>query len=188
MLKNAMFMRKNQFKSVSKSILALLISLISNGLLAQQQGFASKSNSDFWKNVQFGGGIGLAFGSGYTDISLSPSAIYNFNEYVALGLGAQYSYVSQKNYSDSHLYGGSIIGFFNPIREIQLSAELEELRVNVNPKNPNFNSERFWNTGLFLGAGYRSKNVTIGVRYNILHDNTKSVYSDAFMPFARVYF
>jgi hypothetical protein len=37
--------------------------------------------------VQFGGGVGLGFGSNYTDISLAPSAIYNFNEYVALGLG-----------------------------------------------------------------------------------------------------
>jgi hypothetical protein len=40
--------------------------------------------------VQFGGGVGLGFGSNYTDISLAPSAIYNFNEYVALGLGAIY--------------------------------------------------------------------------------------------------
>ena len=51
--------------------------------------------NQFWKNVQFGGGIGLGFGSGYTDISLAPSAIYNFNEYVALGVGAQYKYLKQ---------------------------------------------------------------------------------------------
>jgi hypothetical protein len=41
-------------------------------------------------------GVGLGFGSNYTDISLAPSAIYNFNEYVALGLGAQYTYLKQK--------------------------------------------------------------------------------------------
>jgi hypothetical protein len=35
---------------------------------------------DFWQNVQFGGGVGLGFGSNYTDISFG-SAIYNFNEY-----------------------------------------------------------------------------------------------------------
>jgi hypothetical protein len=46
--------------------------------------------------VQFGGGVGLGFGSNYTDISLAPSAIYNFNEYVALGLGGQYTYLKQK--------------------------------------------------------------------------------------------
>ena len=27
------------------------------------------------------------FGSGYTDISIAPSAIYNFNEYFATGVG-----------------------------------------------------------------------------------------------------
>jgi hypothetical protein len=56
-----------------------------------------QTDIDFWNNVQFGGGIGLGFGAGYTDISFSLS-IYNFNEYVALGLGAQYTYVQQRNF------------------------------------------------------------------------------------------
>jgi hypothetical protein len=54
--------------------------------LAQQQRITPKSSGNFWQNVQFGGGVGLGFGSNYTDISLAPSAIYNFNEYIALGL------------------------------------------------------------------------------------------------------
>jgi len=181
-------MRKNQFKCVSKSIFALIITLFSNVILAQEHRISSNSNRNFWNNVQFGGGVGLGFGSGYTDISLAPSAIYNFNDYIALGIGARYSYISQKNYYNSHLYGGGIIALFNPIREVQLSAELEQLRVNLNPDNPSFSSEQFWNTGLFLGAGYRTGNVTIGVRYNILQDDTKNVYRDAFMPFVRAYF
>jgi len=135
-------MRKNHFKCISKSVLVIIILLFSNEILAQQQNITSRSSSDFWNKVQFGGGIGLGFGSGYTDISITPSAIYNINEYVSLGLGAKYSYVSQKNYYNSHLYGGSIIALFNPIREIQLSAELEELRVNINPNDPNFISEQ----------------------------------------------
>jgi hypothetical protein len=45
---------------------------------------------------------------------------------IALGLGGQYTYLKQ-NYYASHFYGGSIIGLFNPIPVIQLSAELEEL-------------------------------------------------------------
>jgi hypothetical protein len=49
--------------------------------LAQQQRITPKSSGNFWQNVQFGGGVGLGFGSNYTDISLAPSAIYNFNEY-----------------------------------------------------------------------------------------------------------
>jgi hypothetical protein len=188
MLKTELFMRKNQFNGVSKFIFTLIILLISNGLLGQQQGFSSKSNSDFWNNVQFGGGIGLGFGTGYTDISLAPSAIYNLNEYVALGLGAQYTYIRQRNYYTSNLYGGSIIALFNPIREIQLSAELEELRVNVNLDGSISDPQDYWNTGLFFGLGYRNGNVTIGARYNVLQDDTKNVYSQAFMPFVRVYF
>jgi hypothetical protein len=188
MLKTALFMRKNQFKCVSKFIFALIISLISNELMGQKNRVPSKSNSDFWTNVQFGGGIGLGFGTGYTDMSLAPSAIYSFNKYVAFGLGAQYTYVKQRNYYTSHLYGGSLIALFNPIRVIQLSAELEELRVNINLDGPSSDPQDYWNTALFLGLGYRNGNVTIGARYNVLQDDTKNVYSQAFMPFVRVYF
>jgi hypothetical protein len=180
-------MRKNNYMTVSKHVLIVIIALISNVLSAQHQTITSKSYSDFWKNVQFGGGIGLGFGTGYTNISLAPSAIYNFNEYVALGLGAQYTYAKQKNYYASHLYGGSIIGLFNPLPQVQLSAELEELRVNINLDGSNSNSRDYWNTGLFLGAGYRSGNVTMGARYNVLNDNN-NIYGSAFMPFVRVYF
>lgn len=181
-------MKKSAFKRVSKSILLITILFICNNLLAQQQPYESKFRSDFWNHVQFGGGLGLGFGSGYTDISISPSAIYNFNEYFALGLGVQYSYIKQRDFYASHLYGGSVIALFNPINEVQLSAELEQLRVNINMEGFNSNSQDYWNTGLFLGAGYRSGNVTIGARYNVLQNDTKSPYSDAFMPFVRVYF
>lgn len=180
-------MKKKHHLVILRSFFILTTLFSSRFLLAQQQTIAYKSQSDFWQKVQFGGGIGLSFGSGYTDISLAPGAIYNFNEYVALGLGAQYTYVKQKNYYASHLYGVSIIGLFNPIEEIQLSAELEELRVNVNLIGSNSNSQDYWNTGLFLGAGYRSGNITVGARYNALNDNN-NVYGNAFMPFVRVYF
>ncbi|MBG6110808.1 hypothetical protein H4V97_002168 [Flavobacterium sp. CG_23.5] len=180
-------MEKNQFQTIYKYILISTTLLFSSLLFAQQQTASPKMQSDFWRKVQFGGGIGLSFGSGYTDISLAPSAIYNFNQYVALGLGAQYTYIKQKNYYASNLYGGSVIALFNPIEEIQLSAELEELRVNINLIGSNSNSQDYWNTGLFLGAGYRTGNVTIGARYNVLRD-TNDVYGNAFMPFVRVYF
>ena len=180
-------MRKNSSKAVSKCILTAFITLISNTLLAQQQTITPKLSDNFWENVQYGGGIGLGFGSDYTDISLAPSAIYNFNEYVALGIGAQYTYLKQRNYYASHLYGGSIIGLFNPIPTIQLSAELEELRVNINLDDTNRITQNYWNTGLFLGAGYRSGNATIGARYNVLND-TNAIYGSSFMPFLRFYF
>ena len=180
-------MTKNSFLEDSKSLLVIIILFFSSCLFAQQNISPPKTENQFWRNVQFGGGIGLGFGSGYTDISLAPSAIYNFNEYVALGVGLQYKYLKQRDYYASHLYGGSVISLFNPIQEIQLSAELEQLRVNVNLDGSNSNSQDYWNTGLFLGAGYRSGNATIGARYNVLTDKN-NIYGSAFMPFIRVYF
>jgi hypothetical protein len=50
--------------------------------LAQQQKI--HSIGDFWQNVQFGGGVGLGFGSNYTDISLALLFIISMN--IALGL------------------------------------------------------------------------------------------------------
>ena len=147
-----------------------------------------KRNS-FWKDVQFGGGLGLGIGNGYTDITVAPSAIYNFNQYVSLGLGLQYSLLKQKDLYTSNLFGGSIIGLVNPIEEIQLSVELEEMNVSTKYQYVGGNvNDSFWNTALFLGAGYRMENITVGARYNVLFDKDKSVYGEAFMPFVRVYF
>jgi hypothetical protein len=180
-------MKKNHHLVILRSILILTSLFFSGFLWAQEKTIAQQSQSDFWQKVQIGGGVGLNFGSGYTSISLAPSAIYNFNEYASLGLGAQYTYAKQQNYYASHLYGASIIALLNPMKEIQLSAELEQLRVNVNLDGSNSNLQDYWNTGLFLGAGYRSGNATIGARYNVLTDKN-NIYGSAFMPFIRVYF
>ena len=163
---------------------------------------APKAQSEFWQKVQFGGGLGLNFGNKYTNISIAPGAIYNVNEYFAVGLGAQYTYIKQKpfNYGSNlvveytnNLYGGSVVALFNPLRSIQLSAEVEQLRVNTERKvitNAIVQSinDDFWNTALFLGAGFRTNNITIGARYNVLYEKNKNVYSEPFMPFVRVYF
>lgn len=148
-----------------------------------------KPRSNFWRHVQFGGGLALNFGSDYTDITIAPSGIYNFNEQFAFGTGIQYSYVNQKNYYTSNLYGVSLIGLYNPMPFLQLSLELEEVNVNNTYQDITGDfHDNFWSTGLFVGAGYRSQNVTFGGRFNLLFDKNKNVYGDAFMPFVRVYF
>lgn len=182
-------MRKSNFKKVSKSILLLLTVFSSCGLLAQGPTNSPTPQNDFWRKVQFGGGIGLSFGSGYTDITISPSAIYNINSIVAVGTGLQFGFVSAKNDYISTIYGASLIGLLNPVPQVQLSAELEQIRVNTDYQYDGADiSESFWNTALYLGAGYRTGNVTVGIRYDVLFDDNRSYYSDAFMPFVRVYF
>jgi hypothetical protein len=184
-------MKKIHFSIVFRSFFVILISLFSNLITAQEENNVIDNNNQFWDKVQFGGGLGLGIGSGYTDISVMPSAIYNINEIVAVGVGLQFGYLSSKNYYSSYVYGGSILGLVNPIPEIQLSAELEQIRVNTDYKANNNRasfSEDYWNTALFLGAGYRTGNVTIGGRYDVLFNEKRSLYGSAFMPFVRVYF
>ena len=189
MLKLYLPMRKSSLKRVSKSILVVLTLLFSFGLFAQEPTDALAPQNDFWRKVQFGGGIGLSFGSGYTDITISPSAIYNINSIVAIGTGLQFGYVSAKNDYTSTLFGASLIGLLNPVPQVQLSVELEQIRVNTDYQYDGADiSDSFWNTALYLGAGYRTGNVTIGIRYDVLFDDNRSYYSDAFMPFVRVYF
>ena len=138
------------------------------------------------QRIHYGGTLGLSIGSGFTNIIVAPSVIYDVNQYFSAGAGVQGSYVSWKNNFESYIYGASLIGLFNPIEQVQLSAELEQLRVNTTYEN-NF-KDNFWNTALFVGAGYRTNNVTLGVRYNVLFKERNNVYNEAFMPFIRVYF
>lgn len=183
-------MKKIQISIVFRPFFVILAVLFSNFGNAQQKYVIDNSNH-FWDKVQFGGGLGLGIGSGYTDISVMPSAIYNVNEIVAVGVGLQFGYLSSKNYYSSYVYGGSIVGLVNPIPEIQLSAELEQVRVNTDYKAVNnfpSYSDNYWNTALYLGAGYRTGSVTIGARYDVLYNPNKSLYGSGFMPFVRVYF
>ena len=144
----------------------------------------------FWDKVQFGGGIGLGFGGNFTNVGLSPTMIYKFTDKFSLGAGVQGSYVASKDVYKSTIFGGSIIGLFNPAEEVQLSGEIEQL--NVNRTFDQFGNipsikENFWAPALFLGAGYNMGGVVIGGRYNLLQNN-KSAYSTGFMPFVRAYF
>lgn len=155
--------------------------------IAQQSGF--ESQDDFGKQVRFGGGLGLSFGNGFFSGTLAPSAIYEFNRQFALGVGLNGTYNSRKNFYKSTIFGGSVLGLFNPIQEIQLSAEFEELNVHRNWENDlDIADQNYWYPALFMGVGYRTQNITIGIRYDVLYDEDKSIYADPFVPFVRVYF
>ena len=48
--------------------------------------------TDFWNDVQYGGGFTLGFGNNQTTVGISPSAVYNFNNGFSLGTGVTYIY------------------------------------------------------------------------------------------------
>ncbi|WP_194851352.1 alpha-ketoglutarate decarboxylase [Nonlabens antarcticus] len=184
-------MKTNSLKNTTLSVFICIIASI----ICQAQ----TSNADFWNQVRYGGNLGVSFGTGYTAIQLAPQAIYQVNPFIGVGLGLNGSYVKRNfdrrdgfandnlDYS-STILGGSIIGIANPIREIQLSADFEYLNVNQNFEDPQFRDDNYWVPALFLGAGYVNGPVTIGVRYDVLYDDGRSIYRNGLQPFVRVLF
>ena len=179
---------KKQFVQLFKIILvSFFIVFTSNSSFSQSLNQPKKN--EFWTNVRFGGGIGLSIGDDFYSATLAPTALYEFNRQFALGVGINGTINSQKNTYKSTIIGGSIIGTFNPLQEIQLSSEFEQLHVSRNYNNSlNLKNDSYWYPALFLGAGYRNRNFIVGLRYDVLYNSTKSIYADSWAPFIRVYF
>ena len=170
-------------KSIIPYFFILIISVYTYG-----QNTTTSQNNQFWNNVSFGGGLGLSFGNDFFSGTIAPSAIYNFNEYFAIGTGLNGTYVKDDIYKAT-IVGGSILSLVNPIPEIQISVEFEELKVFRSYEyNGIEDKENYWYPALFIGAGYNTGNVTLGIRYDILYNNRKSIYANSYMPFVRFYF
>ncbi len=141
------------------------------------------SKSIFWNKVQFGGGLNIGYSNTQTNIGISPSAIYNFTDNFSAGVSLSYLYSKHKNISQPlNVYGTSAIALFNPIDELQISSEYE-----MNFLKQGATSQTI--PALYLGLGYRTgKNISAGIRYDVLYNENKSLYASAFTPFVRVYF
>ncbi len=185
---------KDPFQSHNKCakllIFFLLFSWSSFSQVGDDKVSPVKERSAFWSNVRFGGGIGLSFGDGFFSGTLAPSAIYVHNNKWANGIGLNLSYASSRDFFKSTILGGSVITLFNPVELLQLSAEFEELYVNRDFDEAFVGNadDEYWYPALWFGAGYRTGNVTFGIRYDVLYDDDKSIYSDPWHPFVRVYF
>lgn len=172
-----------------------LISLFLFGILQTPLTFAqveispdSINPNPFWNNVRFGGNLGLGFGNGYFNGSLAPSAIYDFNQVASAGIGISGAYAKQDNFKATSV-GGSIIGMLRPLRVLQLSAEYEQLNISRRYELEGGNrKDHYWVPALFLGIGYNTGPVVTGIRYDVLHDDRKSFYANALMPFVSFYF
>ena len=142
----------------------------------------------FWKNVRFGGSLGASLSDGYFSAFLAPRAVYDFNRYFSAGTGVSGNFTNASRYT-AFTVGGSILGLYRPFNGIQLSTEFEERYVSKNLQLDGADlKETYWYPSLFLGVGYNTGAVTIGVRYDVLYDDNTSIYGSAFMPFVSVYF
>ncbi|MFT6795652.1 MAG: hypothetical protein ACJART_000788 [Maribacter sp.] len=172
---------QNHLKNLFFFLLSLLCFCYSQAQYTSGQG-------DFWSQVRFGGGIGLGFTNGGFNAAISPSAIYPVSDKFAAGIGLNLNYA--KFNEDKFLaYGGSLLSLYNPIPQIQISTELEQLRVNRTFNLGGSNLEdNYWSPALFFGLGYTTRNATIGLRYNVLFDENNSIYANALIPFIRFFF
>ena len=163
-----------------KLLFTLVFSIISITFFAQK---SSKQKSEFWKNVQFGGGITLNFTNNASVFGIAPSAIYNFNDKFSSGISVSYLHTKYKNLSKAYnSYGGSVLTLYNPFKGLQLSGEYEQTYVTYDSLSRQI-------PALFLGAGYTyGRNIAVGLRYDVLYDDNKSLYPSALTPFVRVYF
>lgn len=182
-----MFRITNRYLKLLSSF-ALVALLSSTNLVAQDVKPTMVQKNDFWQSVRFGGSLSLNFGNNRFMGIIAPSAIYDFNEILSAGIGLNAAYAKQDEFKTTSL-GGSVITMINPVRFLQLSAEFQEL--NIHRKYDFTDStfeERYWVPALFAGIGYRTGNVTAGLRYDLLHNDEKSFYSSALMPFVSIYF
>ncbi len=178
-----------KFRQNIIKLLFISVLILNNSIISAQNENSINSKSSFWQNVKYGGGLGLTIGNGFTDIAVSPTLYYPLNETIIVGAGLNASYSKSRNEFTTWTYGPSLVTLVNPIENLQISAELEQLRVATKFQYVNgFQKDNFWNTSLFLGAGFRMNNATLGLRYNILHQNNNFIYTDPLMPFVRVIF
>ncbi|QTD37796.1 hypothetical protein JL193_00335 [Polaribacter batillariae] len=142
--------------------------------------------TDFWDNVQYGGGFTVGFGNNQTTVGIAPSAIYNFNNGFSLGTGVNYLY-SKINDFTTNVYGASIISLYQTNFGIQFSTDLDYYFA----KQTNFSSNNSVKTNfpaLHLGVAYNQGSFAVGIRYDVLYDKNKSVFASPFSPVVRFYF
>lgn len=172
-----------KFKYLLYTLLIFQCSL----LWSQQQLDSTNTKNAFWEKVHFGGGIQLNIGRGHTTIGVSPSAIYELSDQFATGIGVSYLYSKNKLQDIRyHVYGVSALALYNPIKEIQLSTEFEELNVNTISIE---DKDSYWIPALYIGAAYSMGRFSaMGIRYDVLYDKEKSIFDSPFTPFVRFYF
>lgn len=175
------------FNIISKKVVFVVLLAT---FLADQSIFAQSSlpEESFWSNVRFGGSVGASFSNGNFSGYLAPKAVYDFNRYTSAGVGIAGSYTDASSFS-AYSLTGSVIGLLRPMQNIQLSAEFEENYVarHFNVEGASID-DTYYYPALFLGLGYTTGPVTAGVRYDVLYDDEKSIYANAFMPFISFYF
>ena len=144
-----------------------------------------KQKSEFWKKVRFAPGLGFNLTNGFISLAVTPTAVYQFNEKFSAGAGLGYRF-TKNNDLRNNVFSISALALYNPIQQFQLSTELEQLFVNQ--KLGDFKNSYNY-PALNIGAAYRlGRILTVGLQYDVLYDENKSIFSSAFTPIIRAVF
>lgn len=186
------YLTKNKIFNLAKYLFVMLKTFITCCLFVigtTITTFSQTKQDKFADHLRYGGSFNIGFSNNYTTIGIAPSVIYDFYNGFNAGISLSYFHTKDKEFDiSSNVYGGSIITLYNVLNTIQLSAELEESNVNYSGRFISDEFESFWVTGLYLGVAYATRNFSFGLRYDVLHDDRKSIYDSAISPVLRVYF
>jgi len=140
------------------------------------------------RNWRFYGGFGLGVSNNTFYLEFYPGVVYHFKPELYAGGGVYYAYYSTSTLSGkaiAHIYGGSALAAYLPIKNLETSLEFQYLFMRQEVNGLIFHRE---SPALYLGAGYRTAHMVIGFRYDLLYREGRSFYGTAFMPFIRIYF
>lgn len=139
------------------------------------------------KRLKFGMGFGFNFVGG-TNISLSPNLTYRVSDKISVGAGLMFNYMGIKDLQKTTTYGANVLAFYTPVNKLLTTLEFAQLHVNRKMILNNLEDE-FWDSPLFVGAGYQiTPKIAAGAKYNLLYNKDKSIYTSPVVPFVNISF
>ena len=149
----------------------------------------------FIDRLSLGGDFSIRFGS-VTSLAISPELTFKLNNIISPGVGVTYQYYHLIDFDFStRIYGYKAFSFLSILQPFFGVVELDRLNLSyfVEEYDPftktysYYESGRFWNTALFVGAGVNLKfGSRGGSRISILYDlnhSSKSPYSNPLFRF-----
>jgi len=158
--------------AMTRNILMLfvIIATISNNAFSQAAEGRDVSDLTISERIFFGGFLGLQFGT-QTAINISPQAGFLISNRFSAGIGSTYQLYHDRFFGQSfttHVFGYSVFGRLHIMPRIFAHAEFEQLNMQIRENRVlDQPDERFWETNIFLGAGYRQP-LSDRVNFNIM--------------------
>jgi hypothetical protein len=142
---------------------------------AQEDEAKNYDKKPWREKVSFGGNIGAAFSSGYSQFLLQPMVFYKITDKSIAGAGVTYIYWSQKYIlnNGSTTVSDNVYGLNFLMRQLLFGpvyAQVEYVPINFTSYNYFGNSKRVWSNSLYVGGGYQQMSGRTGYYISILYD------------------